>query len=72
MMFTMIHHGMLIVGVPYSVPELLTTPQGGTPYGPSHTAGPESQNALIAEEIAVCKALGQRVAEISKKLKAGS
>jgi NAD(P)H dehydrogenase (quinone) len=69
MMFTMIHHGMLIVGVPYSVPELVTTPQGGTPYGPSHTAGATSQNALIPEEITICKALGQRVAEITKKLK---
>ena len=70
MMLTLLHHGMLIVGVPYSVPELVTTTQGGTPYGPSHTAGPKGDWPLTADEITICKALGRRTAEIATKLKA--
>lgn len=69
MMFTMIHHGMLIVGVPYSVPELITTEQGGTPYGPSHTAGPVGDIPLTEKEKTICRALGQRVAQTAAKLK---
>jgi NAD(P)H dehydrogenase (quinone) len=71
MMFTLLHHGMLIVGVPYSVPELLTTPQGGTPYGPSHTAGPKGDLPLIDEEKAICRALGRRVAQVTADLLKG-
>ena len=69
MMFTLIHHGMIIVGVPYSVPQLIATTQGGTPYGPSHTAGPNANLPLTDDEIAICKALGRRVAEVALKLK---
>jgi len=69
MMFTLLHQGMLIVGVPYSVPELITTVQGGTPYGPSHTAGPKGDMPLTKDEAVICKALGHRVAEVAKKLK---
>lgn len=69
MMLTLFHHGMILVGVPYSVPELLSTTQGGTPYGPSHTAGPTGEQPLTEEERAICKALGRRVAEVAKKLK---
>lgn len=69
MMLTLLHHGMVIVGVPYSVPELITTTQGGTPYGPSHTAGPKGELALTKDETVICKALGHRVAEVAKKLK---
>ncbi len=70
MMLNMIHHGMLIVGVPYSVPELITTEQGGTPYGPSHTAGPKADQALTEKEKIICRALGERVARITGKLTA--
>ncbi len=69
MMLTLFHHGMILVGVPYSVPELISTTQGGTPYGPSHTAGPAGDLPLTEEEIVICKALGKRVAEIAGKLK---
>jgi NAD(P)H dehydrogenase (quinone) len=69
MMITLLHHGMLVVGVPYSVPELVTTTQGGTPYGPSHTAGPKGDQPLTEAEQVICRALGQRVAEVAQKLK---
>ncbi len=69
MMLTLFHHGMILVGVPYSVPELVTTTQGGTPYGPSHTAGPKGDWPLTPDEIVICKALGKRVAEVAAKLK---
>jgi NAD(P)H dehydrogenase (quinone) len=68
MMFTLLHHGMIIVGVPYSVPELISTTQGGTPYGPSHTAGPTGDMGLTAEETTICRALGARVAGVAEKL----
>jgi len=69
MMLTLFHHGMILVGVPYSVPELLSTTQGGTPYGPSHTAGPRGDQPLTEEETTICQALGRRVAEVAQKLK---
>lgn len=72
MMLTLFHHGMILVGVPYSVPELITTTQGGTPYGPSHTAGPKGDMPLTEEETVICKALGKRVAEVAKKLRTAS
>jgi len=69
MMLTLLHHGMLIVGVPYSVPELISTTSGGTPYGPSHTAGPEADIPLTADEKKICFELGKRVAEITVRLR---
>lgn len=71
MMIPLLHHGMLLVGTPYSEPELLSTNSGGTPYGPSHLAGKESNLPISAEEKSLCIAMGQRVAEIAKKLKSG-
>lgn len=68
-MFTLIHHGMIIVGVPYSVEELVTTTGGGTPYGPSHTAGPEADVPVDEAEKKICRELGKRVAEVAIKLK---
>lgn len=65
---TMLHHGMVIVGVPYTVKELLTTTQGGTPYGPSHTAGPDNEWELSEEETVICRELGRRVAWLTVKL----
>jgi NAD(P)H dehydrogenase (quinone) len=62
MMLPLLHHGMLIMGLPYSESELLTTQTGGTPYGPSHTAGTDSKRPLSAEEQHLCTALGKRIA----------
>lgn len=69
MMLPLLHHGMLIVGLPYSEAALSRTQSGGTPYGPSHLAGKDSDRALDADEAALCRALGRRVAEIAGRLK---
>ena len=68
MMLPLLHHGMLICGLPYSEPELLSTTTGGTPYGPSHLAGQDSKLPLSEEEKALCKALGRRLATLAGKL----
>ncbi|HET7570435.1 MAG TPA: NAD(P)H:quinone oxidoreductase [Gammaproteobacteria bacterium] len=68
MMLPLLHHGMLITGVPYTERELNTTRSGGTPYGPSHLAGTDSRLAVTADEAALCRALGKRIAEIASKL----
>ncbi|MDP9141759.1 MAG: NAD(P)H:quinone oxidoreductase [Pseudomonadota bacterium] len=71
MMLPLIHHGMLMVGLPYTLPELASTRSGGTPYGASHLAGTGAQaQVLTREEATLCEALGQRVAEIALKLRA--
>lgn len=62
------HHGMLITGIPYAETALLTTASGGTPYGPSHLAGPDSRLPLTGEEKDLCQALGKRLARIAGKL----
>jgi NAD(P)H dehydrogenase (quinone) len=67
-MFPLFHHGMIIVGVPYSVEALLTTNAGGTPYGPSHVSGHPPTNPITEDEATVCRALGKRVAEVALKL----
>jgi NAD(P)H dehydrogenase (quinone) len=71
MMLPLFHHGMLVMGLPYSETELLSTQTGGTPYGPSHTAGPESNRPLSGEEKQLCRALGRRLAETVVKLQPG-
>lgn len=68
MMLPLLHHGMLIMGLPYTENDLIKTQSGGTPYGPSHTAGIESKNPLTAEEERLCRAIGKRLAEIAVKL----
>ena len=68
MMLPLLHHGMLILGTPYSEPDLTTTRSGGTPYGPSHHAGPDSKNPISDEEKRLCQALGKRLAETALKL----
>jgi NAD(P)H dehydrogenase (quinone) len=65
MMFPMLHHGMIIVGVPYSVPELT---ESGSPYGPSRIVGMLANKQIIEADIKVARALGRRVAEIAKKI----
>lgn len=68
MMLPLMHHGMLMMGLPYSESDLLHTKTGGTPYGASHVAGLESNNPLSDEEKKLCKALGKRVGLVAKKL----
>ena len=68
MMLPLLHHGMVIVGLPYSEPELITTTSGGTPYGASHVAGMTSDKPVTEEERKLCIALGKRLAETALKL----
>lgn len=69
MMLPLLHHGMLLLGLPYTEQELSTTTAGGTPYGASHVSGVSSKPRLPAkEELALCLALGRRVAEVALKL----
>ncbi|MEE4377908.1 MAG: NAD(P)H:quinone oxidoreductase [Candidatus Competibacteraceae bacterium] len=68
MMLPLLHHGMLMMGLPYSEPTLRTTRSGGTPYGPSHWSGEESSPQLSAEEKQHCRVLGQRLAQTAKRL----
>jgi NAD(P)H dehydrogenase (quinone) len=68
MMLPLLHHGMLIVGLPYTSPELLTTTGGGTPYGASHHAGATGDLPVSEHERRLCIALGRRLAETALKL----
>jgi NAD(P)H dehydrogenase (quinone) len=68
MMAPLMHHGMLIVGIPYSEPDLLNTISGGTPYGASHTAGVSSDQPITEHERKLCIALGKRLALTAVKL----
>ncbi len=68
MMLPLLHHGMLIVGLPYTEPELSSTSSGGTPYGASHVAGVTGDKAITEAEKKLCTALGKRLAEIASKL----
>ncbi len=68
MMLPLLHHGMLILGLPYTQPELDATRAGGTPYGATHFAGTADDLAVGAEERALCIAQGKRLAEVALKL----
>ncbi|MDJ0893120.1 MAG: NAD(P)H:quinone oxidoreductase [Gammaproteobacteria bacterium] len=68
MMLPLLHHGMLLLGLPYSETDLLSTRTGGTPYGASHLAGLESNLPLSDEEKRLCVALGARLANTVKAL----
>jgi NAD(P)H dehydrogenase (quinone) len=68
MMLPLLHHGMLIVGLPYTEPELMSTKSGGTPYGASHVSGPGSERALDEDERRLARALGRRLATVALKL----
>ena len=67
MMLPLLHHGMAVVGLPYSETGLTTTSGGGTPYGASHVAGQSGERAVDETELALCRALGQRVAQWALK-----
>lgn len=66
MMLPLMHHGMIMVGLPYTEPDLMTTDSGGTPYGPSHWAGIDSDRNISDSEKTLCIQLGKRVADIAK------
>ena len=70
MMLPLLHHGALIVGIPYTEPRLSSTRTGGTPYGASHVAGSDDAAAFSEDEKQLARALGRRVATIARKLTA--
>jgi NAD(P)H dehydrogenase (quinone) len=70
MMTPLLHHGMLILGLPYTLPEVNLTASGGTPYGASHWAGPADDKPLTDDERSLCIALGKRLGETAMKLAA--
>ncbi len=69
MMLPLLHHGMLIMGLPYTHAELLATRTGGTPYGASHFAGAADDQPVSDAERALCIAQGKRLAEVAVRLK---
>lgn len=71
MMLPLLHHGMLLVGVPYSEERLNTTRSGGTPYGASHVAGARDEARLSEEEAEIARTQGRRLAEIAQRLAGG-
>jgi NAD(P)H dehydrogenase (quinone) len=68
MMLPLLHHGMVIVGLPYTEPDLATTEAGGTPYGASHHARPDNSQPITEQEKRLTVALGRRLAAIALKL----
>jgi len=68
MMLPLLHHGMLIVGIPYTEDALTTTTTGGTPYGATHVSWNRQPDELSEEEKILARALGKRVAEIASRL----
>ena len=68
MMFPLMHQGMIIVGLPYTLPELTSTSAGGTPFGATHVSGPNDDRPLTEDERKLCIAQGKRLAEIALKL----
>lgn len=68
MMLPLFHHGMLLMSLPYSEPELAKTQTGGTPYGVSHVAGPDNKARLSDDESKLCIAQGKNLAQLVNKL----
>ena len=68
MMIPLLHHGMLVMGLPYTQPELMTTESGGSPYGATHWAGVDNKRAVTEDEKRLAIALGRRLALASRKL----
>lgn len=69
MSLPLLHHGCVLVGLPYSEPSLSTTRTGGTPYGASHVSFGDNAAGLSDDEAVLCRALGRRVCEIATRLK---
>jgi NAD(P)H dehydrogenase (quinone) len=70
MMLPLLHHGMVIVGLPYTEPELNSTRSGGTPYGATHVSGTANDRPVSDEETKLAFALGKRLAKVAKRLAA--
>lgn len=68
MMIPLLHHGMIISGLPYAEKALSRTQSGGTPYGPSHLAGSDADRGLDDDEIELCRAFGLRIAQLAIQL----
>lgn len=68
MMIPLLHHGMMVMGLPYSHPELMHTASGGSPYGATHWAGVDGKRAVTEDERTLAVALGRRLAEAAVKL----
>ena len=71
MMLPLLHHGMVLVGLPYTVPALADTTSGGTPYGASHLAGANAERPVDETEADLCRRLGARVADAALCLACG-
>lgn len=69
MMIPLMHHGMMLLGLPYTCPELMTTATGGTPYGASHWAGANGTQPISEDTKSLTIALGKRLAHTARKLK---
>ncbi len=72
MMLPLLHHGMLIVGLPFTLPELNRTRSGGSPYGATHVGGVHGEHPFSEEERTLARALGQRVATVAARLESGA
>jgi NAD(P)H dehydrogenase (quinone) len=70
MILPLLHHGALLVGIPYTEPALHSTRSGGTPYGASHVAGDDNDEPISAEERELALALGRRLGTVARKLSA--
>ncbi len=68
MMLPLLHHGALLVGIPYTEGALTRTQSGGTPYGASHVAGPDSNLPISEDEKTLCLALGKRLGDVLRKM----
>jgi NAD(P)H dehydrogenase (quinone) len=69
MMLPLLHHGMIVLGVPYTHPELMTTESGGTPYGASHWSGLNGSHPISNDTKTLAIVLGRRLAETAQKLR---
>ena len=72
MSLPLLHHGMVLTGIPYTEPDLMKTTSGGTPYGASHVSGAQNSQSLSEEEKRLCRALGKRLAHLAHKLRANT
>ena len=66
MMIPLLHHGMLLLGLPYTIAELNDTTTGGSPYGASHVAGKSARTDLSEDELKLAKQLGHRLAKVAQ------
>ncbi|WP_151634204.1 NAD(P)H:quinone oxidoreductase [Noviherbaspirillum aerium] len=72
MMIPLLHHGMLLLGLPYTHPQLMTTASGGTPYGASHWSGAGGNQPLSDDSRALAVALGRRLADTAMRLRSAA